>query len=58
MVLEGQIKKYPNGIIKISKTTQVPIIPIGFASSKFKQLNSWDSFLITQPFSKVCICMG
>jgi Uncharacterized protein conserved in bacteria len=39
----GPSKKVSDGIIKISKTSQVPIIPIGFASSKFKKLNSWDS---------------
>ena len=54
----GPNQKVSEGIIKISKTTQVPIIPIGFASSKFKQLNSWDSFLITQPFSKCAFVWG
>jgi len=48
----GPNQKVSNGIIKISKATQVPIIPIGFASSKYRTLNSWDSFLITKPFSK------
>ena len=36
----GPNQKVSDGIIKIAKTTQVPIIPIGFASSKFKKLNS------------------
>ena len=40
------------GIIKIAKTSKVPIIPIGFWSSKNYKLKSWDSFLITLPFSK------
>ena len=40
------------GIIKIAKSSKVPIIPIGFWSSKNYKLNSWDSFLITLPFSK------
>ena len=40
------------GIIKIAKTSKVPIIPIGFWSSKNFKLKSWDSFLITLPFSK------
>ena len=54
----GPNKKVSDGIIKISKTTQVPIIPVGFASSKFKELKSWDSFLITQPFSKCVFVWG
>ena len=40
------------GIIKIAKKTKIPIIPIGFWSSKNFKLKSWDSFLITLPFSK------
>ncbi|MDC6447613.1 lysophospholipid acyltransferase family protein [Alphaproteobacteria bacterium] len=54
----GPNQKVSEGIIKISKTTQVPIIPIGFASSKFKKLKSWDSFLITKPFSKCAFVWG
>ena len=40
------------GIIKIAKIAKIPIIPIGFWSSKNFKLKSWDSFLITLPFSK------
>ena len=40
------------GIIKIARTSNVPIIPCGFWSSKNFKLKSWDSFLITLPFSK------
>ena len=40
------------GIIKIAKTSKTPIIPVGFWSSKNIKLKSWDSFLITLPFSK------
>ena len=45
------------GIIKIAKSSKVPIIPVGFWSSKNFKLKSWDSFLITLPFSKMFICM-
>tara|TARA_B100000965_G_scaffold392384_1_gene401875 strand:+ start:53 stop:724 length:672 start_codon:yes stop_codon:yes gene_type:complete len=54
----GPNQKVSNGIIKISKVTQVPIIPIGFASSKFRKLKSWDSFLVTKPFSKCAFVWG
>ena len=54
----GPNQKVSEGIIKISKATQVPIIPIGFASSRFSKLKSWDSFLITKPFSKCAFVWG
>jgi lysophospholipid acyltransferase (LPLAT)-like uncharacterized protein len=40
------------GIIKIARTSNTPIISVGFWSSKNFKLHSWDSFLITLPFSK------
>ena len=40
------------GIIKMAKTSKTPIIPVGFWSSNNIKLKSWDSFLITLPFSK------
>ena len=40
------------GIIKIARATNTPIIPCGFWSSKNFHLKSWDSFLVTLPFSK------
>ena len=54
----GPKEKVSEGIIKISKSTGVPIIPIGFWSSKNFKLNSWDSFLITLPFSKCYFFWG
>lgn len=54
----GPNQKVSEGIIKISKIAQVPIIPVGYASSKFRKLKSWDSFLITKPLSKCVFVWG
>ena len=54
----GPNKKVSEGIIKIAIHSQVPIIPLGFASSKNFKLKSWDSFLITYPFSKCRFVWG
>lgn len=54
----GPNKKVSEGIIKIAMHSQVPIIPLGFASNKNFKLNSWDSFLITYPFSKCYFVWG
>ncbi len=54
----GPNQKVSEGIIKIAKTSQVPIIPIGFASSKFKKLKSWDSFMVTKPFARCAFVWG
>ncbi len=54
----GPKEKVSEGIIKIAKISKTPIIPIGFWSSKNFTLNSWDSFLITLPFSKCNFVWG
>ena len=54
----GPNKKVSEGIIKIAMHSQVPIIPLGFASNKNFKLKSWDSFLITYPFSKCNFVWG
>ena len=48
----GPKEKVSDGIIKIAKKSKVPIIPVGFWSTKNFQLKSWDSFLVTLPFSR------
>ena len=54
----GPNQRVSDGIIKIAINTQVPILPLGFASSKNFNLKSWDSFLITYPFSKCKFIWG
>ena len=48
----GPREKVSAGVIKIAKQAKVPVIPVGFWSSNNFTLNSWDSFLVTKPFSK------
>ena len=54
----GPNQKVSEGIIKIAINSQVPILPLGFASNKNFKLKSWDSFLITYPFSKCTFIWG
>jgi len=48
----GPNQKVSGGIIKLASSLQIPIIACGYWSSKNFQLNSWDKFLVTLPFSK------
>tara|TARA_B100000674_G_C37823562_1_gene907019 strand:- start:17 stop:688 length:672 start_codon:yes stop_codon:yes gene_type:complete len=54
----GPNQKVSEGIIKIAINSQVPIVPLGFASNRNLKLKSWDSFLITYPFSKCKFVWG
>tara|TARA_B100001250_G_C19627328_1_gene712144 strand:- start:304 stop:966 length:663 start_codon:yes stop_codon:yes gene_type:complete len=48
----GPKEKVSAGIIKLASSLEIPIIPCGYWSNRNFQLNSWDRFLITLPFSK------
>lgn len=50
---KGPLRKVQNGIIELARLSKLPIIPVGFYAKKFKELNSWDSFKIPYPFTKV-----
>ena len=54
----GPKEKASEGIIRIAKSNSIPIIPIGYWSSQNYKLKSWDSFLITYPFSKCSFVWG
>ena len=48
----GPKETVSEGIVKIARATNTPIIPCGFWSSNNFRLRSWDTFLVTLPFSK------
>ena len=50
----GPKENVSEGIIKIARATNIPIISCGFWSSQNFNLKSWDSFLVTLPFSSCC----
>jgi lysophospholipid acyltransferase (LPLAT)-like uncharacterized protein len=43
-------------IVNIAKISGAGILPFSYASSRFKQLNTWDKFKIPLPFSTLCFC--
>lgn len=46
------------GVCYISMKSQTPIIPIAWASSRFKTLGTWDRTLLPLPFSKIVLVNG
>lgn len=55
----GPRHKVKPGFIYLSQQSQVPIIPVGSAYSRFWQFNkAWDKFEFPKPFSKAAIALG
>ena len=55
---KGPKEKVKEGIVKLAQMTDTPIIPLVWATNKFKLVNSWDSFVIPYPFSKGIYSFG
>jgi lysophospholipid acyltransferase (LPLAT)-like uncharacterized protein len=51
----GEVKE---GVIFTAQATGLPIVPMGFAATKYKRLGSWDRMVIPMPFSKGVIVYG
>lgn len=46
------------GVVHAARLAGVPIVPIGFAASRCKILNSWDRFIVPLPFAAFAIEIG
>jgi hypothetical protein len=55
---KGPKEKVKEGIIKLAQITDTSIIPLVWATNKFKLINSWDNFVIPYPFSKGVYSFG
>ena len=55
---QGPIHKFKIGDLVLSQFTQAPLVPVSYAASRFWRANSWDSFVIPKPFSRIAISVG
>ena len=55
---KGPKEKVKEGIIKLAQITDTSIIPLVWATNKFKIINSWDNFVLPYPFSKGVYSFG
>ena len=55
---KGPKEKVKEGIIKLAQMTNTPIIPLVWATRKYKIINSWDNFVLPYPFSKGIYSFG
>ena len=55
---KGPKEMVKEGVIKLAQITGTPIIPLVWSTEKFKQVNSWDGFVIPFPFSRGVYSFG
>jgi lysophospholipid acyltransferase (LPLAT)-like uncharacterized protein len=51
----GPCYQFKPGILIIARRAKVPLLLVGVRFSRFKQLRSWDRFIIPWPFSSVTV---
>ncbi len=54
----GPAEVVKQGVAYVARATGRPILPLAFASSRFKRFNSWDRFLLPYPFSRGVFVWG
>ena len=55
---KGPKEVVKEGMIKLAQITGVPIIPLVWSTDKYKEINSWDKFIIPLPFAKGTYSFG
>lgn len=54
----GRSREASPGIITLARLSGRPILPVAFASTRFKRLNSWDRSVVTFPFGRGVFVAG
>jgi lysophospholipid acyltransferase (LPLAT)-like uncharacterized protein len=54
----GPAEVAKQGVAHVARVTGRPILPLSFASSRFRRFDSWDRFLLPYPFSSGVFVWG
>ena len=54
----GRSRKASPGIITLARLSGRPVLPVAFASTRFKRLNTWDRSVVTLPFGRGVFVAG
>ncbi len=55
---QGPARKAQSGSILLAGKTGAPIVPVGWAASRYKTFRSWDRTALPMPFAKMVIYYG
>ena len=54
----GPREQVKSGVVLLAQKTGAPIIPISASAKRYKQLSSWDKYLIPFPFTQAVAVIG
>ena len=54
----GPLMRVKPGLITLARRADVPVIPVAYASTRYRRIRSWDRFLLALPFATVYYAVG
>lgn len=54
----GPVHEFKPGALAVAQTTGLPVIPVAVGASRGWRFQSWDGFLVPQPFSRIDLIYG
>lgn len=54
----GPRRSVQPGVVALAVRAGVPVVPVAWAGSRVKELNSWDRFLVPLPFGRYAVVYG
>lgn len=54
----GPREKLKRGVLQLAQVTGAPLIPVAAAASRAWWFESWDRFLVPQPFARLAVAYG
>ena len=54
----GPLRSIQPGVLALAVKMGIPVVPLAWAGTKTKELNSWDRFLVPLPFGRYQVVFG
>lgn len=54
----GPYRSVQPGVVALAVRSGAPVVPVAWAGTRVKELNSWDRFLIPRPFGRYAVVYG
>ena len=54
----GPLRSVQPGVVALAARTGAPVVPVAWAGTRVKELNSWDRFLVPLPLGRYAVVYG
>lgn len=54
----GPARTAARGVAQVALMTELPVIPMAYATTRYRRMRSWDRFFLPLPFSRIIYVVG